>query len=164
MFEEKKISTFVPKIVSNEKSMKKILLLLTVGVVTLFAGCGNHDEPQEPILVHPAIDITCTCGAIYHLEYQMENRLEVSRNAEAAPSFKEYPSGQSPMWTLTVNGEAYPFTTYKEGDWMEGYCKWTCSCGKAFIALEKIFEGQEDYNIPKPRINTREDTVFIKGM
>ncbi|MCQ2172836.1 MAG: hypothetical protein MJZ17_08820 [Bacteroidales bacterium] len=140
--------------------MKKILLLLTVGGVILFAGCGNHDEPQEPILDHPAIDITCICEAIYHLEYQMENLLEVSRNAEAAPSFKEYPSGQSPMWTLTLNGEAYPFTTYKEGDLMEGYCKWTCSCGNVIIASEKAFAIQEDFEI-KIKLPT-EDTVYMK--
>ena len=132
---------------------------MTVGG-TLFVGCGKHDEPQEPILDHPTIDVTCTCGAIYHLEYQMENLLEVSRNAEAAPSFKEYPSGQSPMWTLTLNGEAYPFTTYKEGDWMEGYCKWTCSCEKVFIASEKVFGSQEDFQIIiKLPI---EDTVYMK--
>lgn len=136
---------------------------MTVGV-TLFAGCDNHDEPQEPILVHPAIDITCTCEAIYHLEYQMENRLEVSRNAEAAPSFKEYPSGQSPMWTLTLNGKGYPFTTYKEGDLKEGYCKWTCSCGKVIIASEKEFESQvavaADFEIII-KLPT-EDTVYMK--
>ena len=136
--------------------MKKILLLLTVGV-TLFAGCGKHDEP---ILGHPATDITCTCGQIYHLEYQMENLLEVNRNAEAAPSFKEYPSGQSPMWTLSHNGEAYPFTTYKEGDWMEGYCKWTCSCGNVIKATEKEFVIQEDFEITI-RLPT-EDTVYMK--
>ena len=140
--------------------MKKILLLLTVGV-TLFAGCGNHDEPQKPILGHPTIDITCTCEAIYHLEYQMENRLEVSQNEEAAPSFKEYPSGQSPMWTLTLNGEAYPFTTYKEGDLKEGYCKWTCTCGKVIIASEKDFVSlAADFEI-KIRLPI-EDTVYMK--
>lgn len=140
--------------------MKKILLLLTVGV-TLFAGCGNHDETQKPILVHPTIDVTCTCEAIYHLEYQMENRLEVSQNEEAAPSFKEYPSGQSPMWTLTLNGEAYPLTTYKEGDLMEGYCKWTCTCGKVIIASEKDFVvNQADFEI-KIRLPI-EDTVYMK--
>ena len=129
---------------------------MIVGGVILFAGCGKHDEP---ILGHPAIDITCTCGEIYQLEYQMENRLEVSQNAEAAPSFKEYPSGQSPMWTLTLNGEAYPFTTYKEGDWMEGYCKWTCSCGKVIIAPEKEFVSQGDFNGPTL---TGLDTLFMK--
>ena len=142
----------------DKKAMKKILLLLTV--VTLFAGCGNHDEPQEPILVHPAADIICTCEAIYHLECQEENRLEVRRNAEAAPSFKEYPSGQSPMWTLTLNGEAYPFTTYKEGDLKEGYCKWKCSCGKVIIASEKDFVSQGDFEI-KIKLPI-EDTVYMK--
>ena len=142
-------------------NFRKILLLLTVGVVTLFAGCVNHDEPQEPILGHPAIDIACTCGAIYHLEYQMENPLEVSQNAEAAPSFKVYLSGQSPMWTLTLNGEAYPFATYKEGDLMEGYCKWTCSCGGVITASEKAFVSQ-DY-VPSIIIRLPiEDTVYMK--
>lgn len=139
--------------------MKKILLLLTVGV-TLFAGCGNHDEPQEPILVNPSTDITCICGQIYHLEYQMENLQEDSRNEEADPSFKEYPSGQSPMWMLTLNGEGYPFTTYKEGDWKEGYCKWTCSCENVIIASEKLFVLQADFEI-KIKLPT-EDTVYMR--
>ena len=96
----------------------------------------------------------------------MENRLEVSRNAEAAPSSKEYPSGQSPMWTLTLNGEGYPFTTYKEGDLKEGYCKWTCSCGKVIIASEKEFESQvavaADFEIII-KLPT-EDTVYMKPL
>ena len=119
----------------KQKAMKKLFLLLTAVGAILFAGCRKDDKSQDPLPF--AIDATCTCGATYHLEYHMQVPKEESLNAEATPSFKEYPSGQSPMWTLTFNGEGYPLTTYKEGDINEGYCKWSCSCGKSFTVLEK---------------------------
>ena len=114
-------------------AMKKFLLLLAAGAI-LFAGCGKEDDSQGQT-VPWSIDATCTCGTAYHLVYNIQEKK--SSDEEAASPFKEYPSGKSTMWTLTCNGKAYPLTTYMEGDINEGYCQWTCSCGKTLKVMEK---------------------------
>ena len=120
--------------------MKKFLLPITLVIALaamMIAGCEKKEKEREYYLI-PALDTTCTCGAAYHLAYNIQ-LFDPENPNEASTTLQEYPSGKSTMWTLTCNGKAYPFSTYKEMIPSEGYCQWTCSCGKTFKFMEMDF-------------------------